>query len=106
MSQQKKSLKPLSLAIGATFVAGMATSPLASAATSNSNPFAMNDLHGSYTQVAEMKCGAGKCGSNANKSSSKTEGKCGSNKAKTTTEGKCGSSKAKTTTEGKCGANK
>ena len=105
MSQQKKSLKPLSIAIGATFIVGMATSPLATAATSNGNPFAMNDLHSGYSQVAEMKCG-----SSMNKTKSTTEGKCGSNKAKakTTTEGKCGSNKAKakTTTEGKCGSSK
>jgi uncharacterized low-complexity protein len=103
MSEHKKNLKPLSLAIGATFIAGIATSPLANAATNSGNPFAMNDLHSNYVQVAEMKCG-----SSMNKTSK--EGKCGSNKAKTksATEGKCGSNKAKTksATEGKCGANK
>ena len=103
MSQYKKSLKPLTLAIGATFIAGMATSPLATAATGNGNPFAMNDLHSSYSQVADMKCG-----SSMNNASTKTKtaGKLVGKNAKSSTEGKCGSNKTKTVTKGKCGASK
>ena len=112
MSQHKKTLKPLSLAIGAAFVATMATSTFATAATAGSNPFAMSDMHGSYTQVAdsapEGKCGAnkdmkakeGKCGKDKKKAK---EGKCGKDKKKAK-EGKCG--KDKMPADGKCGANK
>lgn len=100
MSKQK-TLKPVSLAIGATFVASMAATPMANAATANTNPFAMNDLHSSYTQVADAKCGgsmntkdsSGMSKSDSKKDKSDTEGKCGGNKAKTNSEGKCGGSK-------------
>ena len=73
-----KIMKPLSLAIGATFAASLAASNVASAAPASAeNPFAMNELNSGYMQVAgkEGKCGEGKCGG-------KKEGKCG--------EGKCG----------------
>jgi uncharacterized low-complexity protein len=102
MSQYKKTLKPLSLAIGATFVATMATSTFASAATAGNNPFAMNDLHSGYSQVAEMakdgKCGEGKCSSDKQAKKAK-DAKCGADKAKAEEEAK----KAK---EAKCGGNK
>lgn len=104
MSQHKKTLKPLSLAIGATFAATMAASTVAAAAT-GSNPFSMHDLHSGYSQVAEMKCGSSM---NMNSDASATKGKSDAGKAKTTNEGKCGDNKAKpkTTTEAKCGGNK
>jgi uncharacterized low-complexity protein len=108
MSHYKKTLKPLSLAIGATFVATMATSTFASAATTGNNPFAMTDLHSGYTQVAEMpkdgKCGEGKCSSDKAKPKTK-EGKCGGDKAKKAEEAKCGANKPKAK-EGKCGGSK
>lgn len=103
MSQQNKTLKPLALAIGATFAATLATSTIAQAASTGGNPFAMTDIGSGYTQLAEMpkdgKCGSGKCG--ANKTGEK-EGKCGEGK-NMPKEGKCGGDKAK---EGKCGEGK
>ena len=110
MSQHKKTLKPLSLAIGATFVATMATSTFATAATTNNNPFAMNDLHSGYAQVAEMakdgKCGEGKCSADMLKGSKKPEdGKCGSGKAQPK-EGKCGGTQQPKAKEAKCGGSK
>lgn len=103
MSQHNKTLKPLSLAIGATFVATLATSTFATAAPTGNNPFAMTDLNSGYMQVAEMpkdgKCGEGKCGEGKK---SKKEGKCGGGKDMPK-EGKCGGDKAK---EGKCGEGK
>ena len=107
MSQDKKTLKPLSLAIGATFVATMAASSVVSAAQNNGNPFAMSDLHSGYTQLAEMpkdgKCGEGKCSADKAKPKAK-EGKCGEGKAMPK-EGKCGEQQPKAK-EGKCGGNK
>jgi uncharacterized low-complexity protein len=114
MSQHNKTLKSLSLAIGATFVATMATSTFASAATAGNNPFAMSDLHSGYSQVAEMakdgKCGEGKCSSDKLKAKKAKDAKCGANKAKTE-EAKCGANKAKAdeakkAKEAKCGGNK
>ena len=103
MSQQNKSLKPLALAIGTTFVATLATSSFANAASTGGNPFAMTDINSGYTQLAEMpkdgKCGEGKCGEGMK---SKKEGKCGGGKDMPK-EGKCGGAKAK---EGKCGEGK
>lgn len=108
MSQYKKSLKPLSLAIGATFVASIATSNIAHATQNNANPFAMQDLHSGYTQVAEMpkdgKCGEGKCGTVKPQDKKATEGKCGEGKAMPK-DGKCGAEQSKAK-EGKCGGNK
>ena len=66
MSKQTKILKPLSIALGATFAASLAASNVANAAPAGDNPFAMNDLGSGYMQVAdghkEGKCGEGKCG--------------------------------------------
>lgn len=94
--------KPLSIAMGATFVAAMASSPIANA---DSNPFGMQALDSGYIHVAEGKCGEnkdkeGKCG----ESKEKAEGKCGEGKCgekRKDNEGKCGEEgKSK---EGKCG---
>jgi uncharacterized low-complexity protein len=106
MSQHKKTLKPLSLAIGATFAASMAAGSIAHAASTGDNPFAMHDLSSGYTQLAEMpkdgKCGEGKCSSDKKKSDKKAnEGKCGEGKAMPK-EGKCGDKQPKAK-EGKCG---
>ena len=88
-------IKPVVASVGAAFIAGMATAPVANAAE---NPFAMTDLEAGYNQLAdshEGKCGEGKCGGEKSSSEGKCgEGKCGGEK---TTEGKCG--------EGKCGGN-
>jgi uncharacterized low-complexity protein len=100
--------KSLSVAMGATFVAAMSASPVA---TADTNPFGMQSLDHGYMQLAEGKCGnnkdmdkskEGKCGNKKDMDKAK-EGKCGENKGmdkgmKKGMEGKCG--------EGKCGATK
>lgn len=106
MSKQTKILKPLSVALGATFAATLAASTVAQAApAAGANPFAMNDLGNGYMQVAdkEGKCGEGK--------KSESEGKCGEGKGQAKgAEGKCGEGKCgegkvkKKDEEGKCGA--
>ena len=52
MSKETKILKPLSIAIGATFAVSMAASNIASAAPAGDNPFAMSELESGYMQVA------------------------------------------------------
>lgn len=111
----KKSMKPISLAVGTAFVTSLAASNLA-ADTNINNPFFMSELSGGYMQLAdanstnkpsqedksdgkksekEGKCGEGKCGGK-NEMKTNMEGKCGDKKS--AKEGKCG--------EGKCGSNK
>ena len=82
----KTVIKPLAIALGATFVTSLAGTTIANAAE---NPFSMTELPCGYmvADKAEGKCGEGKCG----------EGKCGSGEQKAK-EGKCG--------EGKCGEGK
>ncbi len=96
--------KSLSVAMGATFIAAMAASPVANA---DVNPFGMQNLESGYMQVAEGKCGEGKCGEGKDKDKAKEakcgEGKCGEGMMKKTEEGKCGEGKTK---EGKCGEGK
>jgi uncharacterized low-complexity protein len=103
MSNLKKSV---SLAIGATFAAGLATTPFANAAE---NPFGMQNLNSGYMQVAEAekekegKCGEGKCGEAKKAAEMKkatetkeAEGKCGEGKKDEMSkdkEGKCGEKK-------------
>ncbi|WP_292996653.1 hypothetical protein [Nitrosomonas sp.] len=110
----KKSMKPISLALGTALVTSLAASNLS--ADTRVNPFAMNELSGGYMQLAdassanksdqesksdgkktekEGKCGEGKCGGK-NEMKQNMEGKCGGKKAEQ--EGKCG--------EGKCGSKK
>jgi len=115
----KKSMKPISLAVGTAFVTSLASSNLAADANVNMNPFFVNELSSGYMQLAdasgisgdgkldkegkcggkkpekEGKCGEGKCG-NKNEMKKNMEGKCGGKKSEK--EGKCG--------EGKCGSNK
>ena len=108
----KKSMKPISLAIGAAFVTSVAASNASAATDANANPFAMNDLSSGYMQLAsgygdakdkEGKCGEGKCGEKGEMKKD-AEGKCGEGKCgekgdmKKDAEGKCG--------EGKCGGDK
>lgn len=109
MSKANKTLKPLSLAIGATFVASMAASSFAQAAQTNSNPFAMHDLNSGYSQLADAK--DGKCGANKG-AAMPNDGKCGAKKMKCN-EINCGAKKAKCEEdakamkkEGKCGGSK
>jgi uncharacterized low-complexity protein len=94
----KKNVTPLAAAIGTAFALSIAAAP----ASADVNPFGMTELSSGYQQVAEGKCGEGKCGG---KPAAKTEeakcgeGKCGGKPAeKATEEGKCG--------EGKCGTKK
>jgi len=105
---QKSTKKPLAIALGAAFVTSLAGTPVANAAE---NPFAMSELSSGYmvAEMAEGKCGEGKCGGEKTKAEGKCgEGKCGGDKAKT--EGKCGGDKAgtegKAMGEGKCGEGK
>jgi len=123
----KKSMKPISLAIGTAFVATLAAGNVSAATDANENPFAMNDLSSGYMQLAsgygdaksdkEGKCGEGKCGEDkagkkgeccddkADKEGKCGEGKCGGKgEMKKNMEGKCGGDKAEK--EGKCGEGK
>ena len=86
--------KPLAIAMGATFAAALSASPVANA---DANPFGMQNLSGGYMQLAEGKCGEGKCGGKSGKEGKCGEGKCG--------EGKCGGKSGKEK-EGKCGEGK
>ena len=108
MSKQTKILKPLSIALGATFAASLAASNVAMAApAAGDNPFAMSDLGNGYMQVAdkEGKCGEGKCGEGKKAGAKDKEGKCGEGKCG---EGKCGEGKKgeKGKKDGKCGEGK
>ena len=78
--------KIVSIAIGTTFVASVATG----SALASENPFEMNELNSGY-QVAMSIMPEGSCGEKGE------EGKCGSAKP---AEGKCGGDKA---SESKCG---
>ena len=84
-------MKPLSIALGAAFVASLAGTSVANAAD---NPFSMTELSSGYmvADSKEGKCGEGKCGGEKKAE----EGKCG--------EGKCGGEKK--AEEGKCGGEK
>lgn len=94
LMSKKTTTLTLSIAAGTAFIASLAMGNVANAAE-GSNPFAMNELSGGYMQLAEGKCGEGKCGGKK----SKKEGKCG--------EGKCGGAKKDTKKkEGKCGEGK
>lgn len=93
---KKHTIKPISLAVGAAFVAGMAAAPIAQA---DVNPFAATALTSGY-MVAE-KSSEGQCGANKQPA----EAECGANKAaQKANEGECGASKKPA--EGECGANK
>ncbi len=104
MSKEMKLMKPLSIALGATFAASLAASNVASAAPAGDNPFAMSELESGYMQLAgkDGKCGEGKCGEGKKAGSKDKEGKCGEGKCG---EGKCGEDKKKGK-EGKCGEGK
>ncbi len=96
--------KSLSIAMAITFAATVTAIPMANA---NTNPFGMQNLQNSYTQIADNNSNEGKCGMNKMKAMEKG-GKCGMNKMKAMEKGgKCGANKMKAMEkEGKCGANK
>lgn len=93
--EKKTALRPISAAIGATFVVSMATAPIAAAAD---NPFGFNELSGGYLlaeQAAgkEGKCAEGKC------AEGKCSGKASGTEGEKAAEGKCAEGKC---AEGKC----
>jgi uncharacterized low-complexity protein len=102
----KKSLKPISLAVGTAFAVSLSAGNVSSETDMNTSPFAVNELSGGYMQLAaggeyggdksgeEGKCGEGKCG----EKKGDKEGTCGEKKGDKEGEGKCG--------EGKCGEKK
>jgi uncharacterized low-complexity protein len=98
----KKNVTPLAAAIGTAFALSIAAAP----ASADVNPFGMTDLSAGYQQVAEGKCGEGKCGAQKKAMKKGTEAKCGGSEAapKAAEEGKCGGKPA--AAEGKCGAQK
>ncbi len=92
--KNRAALRPISAAIGATFVVSMATIPIANAAD---NPFGFNELSGgdllaeqeagAEGKCAEGKCAEGKCSGGAKEGpAAAAEGKCGEGKC---AEGKC-----------------
>ncbi len=98
---KKTMRKSLSIALGSTFVAAMSAAPVANAETS---PFGMQNLESGYMQVAEGKCGEGKCGGKDKMKAKEAkcgEGKCGEDHKKAN-DGKCGEDHKKKM-EGKCG---
>ena len=92
-------IKPITAAVGAALLVGVAAMPVANAAD---NPFAAQELSSGYELASnhkaegEGKCGEGKCGGDSKKAEG--EGKCG--------EGKCGGESKKAEGEGKCGEGK
>ena len=80
----KYNSKPLALVLGTAMTATLAGM---GAVDASENPFSMNSLPHGYLQVAEGKCGEGRCG--AKMMTTGTAGDTG------VTEGRCG--------EGKCG---
>ena len=93
-----KKMTPIAAALGAAFAMSIAAAPVSA---DTANPFGMSDLSSGYQQVAEGKCGEGKCGAEKKAKEAKCgEGKCGAKKKakKHGTEAKCG--------EGKCGGDK
>ena len=102
---QKKTLKPLALAISTVFVGSLAATNLANAAE---NPFGMTSLSDSTSITMagkDGKCGEGKCGEKDSKAKKK-DGKCGAGTTKKK-DGKCGAgATTKGTKDGKCGEGK
>ena len=92
---QNRKMKPVTVAVGAAFVASLTAASVVSA---DDNPFAAQMLERGYDLLAdghiEGKCGEGKCGEGKCGEDKDAEGSCGGDKGDT--EGKCG--------EGKCGS--
>ncbi|MGH8651267.1 MAG: hypothetical protein ACREYE_03345 [Gammaproteobacteria bacterium] len=91
--EKKTALRPISAAIGATFVVSMATAPIASAAD---NPFGFNELSGGYLLAEQAAGGEGKCG----------EGKCAEGKCSGKASGCDKAAKGEKAAEGKCAEGK
>lgn len=92
---KKPGIKPLTIALGTAFAAGLASASIANAVPMHEgaqNPFAMKALSGGYMLTAMEE---GKCGGNKK---SAEEAKCGGSSKKATGEAKCG--------EAKCGGDK
>lgn len=105
MSLYKNTIQ--SLAIGATLLAALSTSSLATAAAPGGNPFAANDLQANHCQLAESdkdaKCGnAMKDTKDAKCGAAMKDGKCGA-AMKDQKDDKSGDDKAKKPKEAKCG---
>ena len=102
MSEQSR-LKPLAIALGATFASALAIG----SATAAENPFGQSELSGGYKLAEntadkpkmEGQCGEGKCGA---MTKTPKEGQCGAQN-KTMKEGQCGGMN-KPPMEGQCGA--
>ena len=80
----KKTMKPVSLAVGTALVTSLAAGNLLADTDIHTSPFVMNELSGGYMQLAEASSTT-KPDQEDNKSGDKKtekEGKCG--------EGKCG----------------
>ena len=96
----KKISKPLSIAIGAVMVGGLAaTGSVSAGINADENPFAMEELRSGYLIAGSHKeggCGEGKCGEDKKGG----EGSCGEDKGG---EGSCGEDKGG---EGSCGEDK
>ena len=96
---RKSMKKPLSVALGAAFLAGGAATVFAAADLDQGYQVGSIDqmelLAGAHDKKAEGSCGEGKCGEDKGGEGKCGEGKCGEDKDKGG-EGKCG--------EGKCGA--
>jgi len=101
-----KTIKPVSIVLGAVFATTLAASNIVNASEAGANPFAMTNLNGGYQVAKEGKCGEGKCGGDKKmKKKMDGEGKCGGDKKmKKKMDGKCGGTKSKK--EGKCGEGK
>lgn len=99
IQMSNKTIKPVSIVLGAIFATTLAASNIANASEAGANPFAMTNIDGGYQVAKDGKCGAnmkkkdGKCG--AKKAAKKKDGKCG--------EGKCGGKKAMKKKDAKCG---
>ena len=76
----KKSIKPVSLAVGTVFVTSLTISQVS--ADPNASPFAMNELSRGYMQLADASGNKPAQEGKSDDKKSEKEGKCG--------EGKCG----------------
>ncbi len=101
---EKSTIRPVALAVSATFVTTLAGAAVADA---TENPFALRELSGGYlvADMAEGRCGEGKCGSAMNKSAEDIGGDTATvtgGAINTTQESRCEPT-GKTAGEGKCG---
>ena len=99
--------KSIVLTSGSALALSMA---LSGGVHAEANPFQATDLGNGYMQLAEAKCGEGRCGGSKAGEAKCGEAKCGGAKASEAKcgEGRCGGSKASEAKcgEGKCGEGK